>query len=162
MPTKLNRVLLASGLAITSAAMLSPAVFAAPTAPNTLSGTVAQVLDIAWINPDLEFAIPPAGVSNQKIGDITTSSNVATYRIFATSGNNGVLSDGATPAKTVTYDISLNGATPVLPDNTGAVVLLNQTSGLSLPAQPLTLNTVANVLPAGTYTDLLTLTIATP
>jgi hypothetical protein len=45
--TKLNRVLLASGLAVASAAMLSPAVFAVPT--NTITAQVDPFRIVDWL-----------------------------------------------------------------------------------------------------------------
>jgi hypothetical protein len=158
--TKLNRVLLASGLAVASAAMLSPASFAVDTQSNILSGNVVDILDIAWNNFTPTFTIVQAAGS-RTIGDITTSSNVAAYKVFAKSDNGALLSDGAGTPKTVAYTLSLagGGATDLSPNTAGTAVLLDATTGAAIGAQTLTLNTVANLLPAGDYTDTLTLTI---
>ena len=158
--TKLNRVLLASGLAIASAAMLSPAAFAVDFVANPLNGTVAAEFAITWPGP-ATFAIPAAG-ANQSLGNVGTTANAA-YKIQAKSANASVLV-GVAPlliADTIAYTLTFNGVANITPNAAGNVTIFDSAASTASIDLPLTLQTNSTSgKPFGTYTDLLTLTIS--
>ena len=166
--TKLNRVLLASGLAVASAAMLSPVAFAQTVDSDfrVLNGTLLSAFTLTWTgNPSpVAFTIQPTGTTTQALGTIAATGNVQ-YKITATtnSGTPGSLK-GASGA-TIPYALKLDAAT--LPNTTSPFNV--HTSGVTtdpLVATSLTLtiegaDTVGKL--AEVYTDTLTLsTVANP
>lgn len=161
--TKLNRVLLASGLAVASAAMLSPAVFAADTAFRVLSGTIEPAFTLIWDNSitPIGFTITPTGVDGQVLGNIAATGTVP-YKIMGSSisTNPGQLK-GDDGNNYITYTLKL-GSNPV-PNTTASFEVYSSGSGLKadFPSTALTLDIAENQVtgkPAQVYTDTLTLT----
>lgn len=169
--TKLNRVLLASGLAVASAAMLSPAVFAQVITPNgttgasgALDGEILPLLTLAWVGSgNTSFTIPTAGIANVPLGTVAATGNVA-YRIVGSSAKNGVLGGATTPADTIAYTLKLGGGA-VLNPTTADFTVFTSVLTASLPATALTLDIAAGVITTQSpqhYTDTLTLTTVSP
>jgi hypothetical protein len=165
--TKLNRVLLASGLAIASAAMLSPAVFAQIITNGTsdaskvgaLDGEILTVLTLTWVGSGTpSFTIPATGIiSAQSLGTLTALGNVA-YKITGVSAQNGVLK-GDDGVQEIPYTLSFDSGSSIV-TNTGEFVLSLVAANTPVTDRTLTLsntNTVPNLKPQH-YKDTLTLT----
>jgi hypothetical protein len=166
--TKLNRVLLASGLAIASAAMLSPAVFA-QTSTDDDSGIVAAdykaKVTIAWIGVpavaailDDTITVGEVVLTNSPLGTVSTTSNTQ-YRITAQSLNDGSLL-GANNGVLLPYTISLVGGEQDLkPLNVNPPNILFPTI-TELNNNALTFSVPSTTKPAqfDTFSDTLTLT----
>ncbi len=161
--TKLNRVLLASGLAIASAAMLSPAAFSqvvtgtSPIQIGALDGEILQVFALTWTPTNAMFTIPSTGViSAESLGSLTATGNVA-YQIEGVSANDGVLL-GADNVQAIPYTLSFNNGGNIDPTlfpfnvatRAANVPITNETLTLSSPG--------ASPLNPQHYTDTLTLT----
>jgi hypothetical protein len=165
--TKLNRVLLASGLAIASAAMLSPAAFSqvvtgtSPIQVGALDGEILPVFTLTWTPGNATFTILPTGViSAQSLGTLAATGNVA-YQIAGSSAESGVLM-GADNIQTIPYTLSFNGGgniTPTLAEFTVTTSAANVAiTGATLSLSSLA---VANLTPQH-FTDTLTLTTKAP
>ncbi len=163
--TKLNRVLLASGLAVGTAAMLSPAVFA-QTQPTLLNGTIPTVFTLGWTaSGTTAFAISSTGVAtNVSLGDVTATGN-APFTVKASSPTGGKLVGVTTTSQNIDYTVTLAApgtGTPVTPlASPGTAVTASVTS---LASAALTLDTTTNsgTLSPQVYTDTLTLTTSAP
>ena len=169
--TKLNRVLLASGLAVASAAMLSPAVFA-QSATDSASDTVAAdykaKVTIAWIDVPAVAAIlddttivGEVVLANSPLGTVSTTSNTQ-YRITAQSLNDGNLK-GVANNELLPYTISLadgvQNLTPLdLPAASAPSILLPTTTELNAKALTFSVPSTAKPLLFDTFNDTLTLT----
>ena len=168
--TKLNRVLLASGLAIASAALLIPAAFAAPTAQK--SDTVAVELPVnvtlSWtgvptVPPTIESSIT-AAITNSPLGTVSATGNVA-YKIQASSASDGTLNSSVNPTtEKIPYTISLvTGATNQAPLTVPVASLFTSASTASLADQALSFSTTQTDTTAfvpATFSDTLTLTVS--
>ena len=113
--TKLNRVLLASGLAIASAAMLSPAAFAQLSSVGTITAQVNAFHTIAWTYTAGTLILLPNGLTAETIGTVTTTTNDPLgTKIVASSANGGVLSNGVV-ANNIAYTLDFDTSTAVAP-----------------------------------------------
>jgi len=167
--TKLNRVLLASGLAVASAALLIPAAFAAPTAsvPNTVAVDLPVDVTLSWTGvptvPPTIASSPTASITNSPLGTVSATGNVA-YKIQASSASDGTLNSSVNPTtEKIPYTISLaTGATNHAPLTVPVASLF--TSTLTAPlSQPLTFSTTQTDTTAfvpATFSDTLTLTVS--
>ena len=159
--TKLNRALLASGLALASAALLSPAAFADVTIQKILSGNIDPTFTFTWDYTPTPFTILSTGViTNQTLGTLTATGNV-NYKIVGSSTKGGFLEGTTKAAKKIHYTLSFdNGAAIFI----SAVPLeeFNVTTALAnanISAATLSLSSVgAADLTPQTYEDTLTLT----
>jgi spore coat protein U-like protein len=145
--------------AATVAALLGAAAASANTTTGTiqLRGSVASTCTIAVTDAAQSLNIV-SGESNKQVGSIVENCNNGTgYVVTISSANQGVLkttSGASTPAYTLRYDSqsgTLASALAVTRD--GAQFNREVTVGVTLPAS-------ANAV-AGSYSDTLTLTIAT-
>jgi hypothetical protein len=152
---------LASGLAVGTAALLSPAAFADTIVAHPLNGTVDPVFAITWSGPPATFVIPAAG-ADQTLGDVGTTANAA-YKIQAKSANASVLI-GEAPllnTDTIAYTLTFNDVSGITPNAAGNVTIFDSVASTASITLPLTLQTLSTSgKPFGTYTDLLTLTIS--
>ena len=163
--TKLNRVLLASGLAIASAAMLSPAVFA-QSQSTVLNGTIPTVFTVTWsAGPNTPFSIASDGTAtNVPLGTVLATGNVL-FTVKAISPTGGKLVGVTTPTENIDYTVTL--ANP----GTGVAVIPVASPGIavtapvtSLASAALTLDTTTHTatISPQVYTDTLTLTTSAP
>lgn len=138
--TKLNRVLLASGLAIASAAMLSPAAFAAPIkadgTPLVVTGTPTAFAAITVTGSGNSFPITyGTAISNQKIATVAYSTNAIGAWHVDVAGD----VDSKTPAfleapgltAKIPFTVSLGSGSLVAPATTTVPAVLSQGSILS-------------------------------
>jgi len=161
--TKLNRVLLASGLAVASAAMLSPAVFAqtitgtSPIQIGALDGEILQVFALTWTPGIATFTIVPSGViTAHSLGSLTATGNVA-YRITGVSARDGVLL-GADSVQEIPYTLSFDGGGNITP-TLNEFEVTTRAANVAITNAPLTLSSPgAALLAPQHYTDTLTLT----
>jgi hypothetical protein len=165
--TKLNRVLLASGLAIGTAALLSPAAFAQSQDTTVLNGTISPVFTLTWTaNPTTAFSITPDGTaSNVSLGTVSAGGNVL-FTVKASSPTGGKLVGQTENNETIDYAVLLASpggtglpVTPAVFPGTAITASVN-----SLASTALTLNTTGSsgILSPQIYTDTLTLTTSAP
>jgi hypothetical protein len=116
--TKLNRVLLASGLAIASAALLSPAAFA-DTAVGVINAQIGtnNAISSANFTGSFNFPSPNVGVTNQPLGTINIKTNNAAGFTLEAYSLNGVAAGDAAQLELVSggvtypiqYTVTLGG-----------------------------------------------------
>lgn len=134
--------------------------FGATTATISLSGTVAQTISVAVDNASFDFGDPATTtLTNQQVAAVTVNSNAANgYTLSVSNANpsfslvNGSNSIGYTleyDGAALTWGASVQLETD---DGTGGTVS-NSVKNLTVSMTP------SASLPAGTYTDTLTLTI---
>ena len=176
--TKLNRVLLASGLAVASAALLSPSAFAAP--GTTSSGTVPIQGNV---QPYTNIVVSPLGTATFSVSFNTavvanpvatvayTTNVIGNWRITAEGGNagkEGTLVSGDTTA-TIPYTLSLAGGAGVQPGasgNTSQILKdgsvpangpITEVTASSLTIDITAPNTKVPTAPTSAYTEIVTL-----
>ncbi|MDF2549374.1 MAG: hypothetical protein K0S07_441 [Chlamydiales bacterium] len=135
--------------------------FGATTANIALSGTVVEVISVAVDNATFDFGDPATDtLTNQQVAIVTVNSNSADgYTLTLANANPSFsLVNGAS---SIAYTLDYDGA----PLTWGASVQLETDDGtggnISGQTKNLTVSLTADsTLPAGSYTDTLTLTIA--
>jgi hypothetical protein len=177
--TKLNRVLLASGLAVASAALLSPSAFAAPgtTASSgtvTVTGNVQPYTNIVVTpGPDNTFAVDfNVAVVDKAVAAVDYTTNVqGVWTINAVGGNAGKEGQlvSADTTATIPYTLKLGSGAAVTPGtaataagtNTLATGTLTNTivevAGASLTASITAANTKVPTAPTSAYAETVTL-----
>ncbi len=146
--TKLNRVLLASGLAVASAALLSPSAFAESATGNlVVTGTPTPFATMTVGGAGNSFTITyNTGITGQKIADVAYSTNVLGNWTIKVAGDSDAKTPGQLEAAGLTavipFTVALGGGTAVAPGTTATPTTL--TSGNI----PVTATTVVDVTQA--------------
>lgn len=179
--TKLNRVLLASGLAVASAALLSPSAFASPGTTSS-SGTVTVTGNV---QPYTNIVVTPGGgntfnvdfntaVVDQPVATVDYTTNVqGVWTINAVGGNAGKEGQLVSPDSTATipYTLKLGSGGSVTPGTAAASVgvgtntlatgtLTNtivEVPGAELTASITAANTKVPTAPTSAYTEAVNL-----
>ena len=131
--TKLNRVLLASGLAVASAALLSPSAFAeSANGSLVVTGTPAAFAAMTVTGSGNTFPITyNTGISAQKIATVAYSTNVlGNWNIKVVGDSDGKTAgelEAPTLTATIPFTVGLGGGTAVAPGATATPATL--TSG---------------------------------
>lgn len=150
-------------LSALSLALFAGAAQAASSGTLTLRGTVAVVNDIVITpNGDNLLLNITSGESGKLVGSAAeTSNNLAGYKIFISSTTGGELRNTSDATKKTTYTISYDGASSVTP-TIGGVEVKNVSSLSGLTTNNSNINVSVNAYaaaPAGTYEDILTVSI---
>ncbi|MBE9241908.1 hypothetical protein [Synechocystis salina] len=167
--TKFNQVLLASGLVIGSAVMLSPAAFAQTSDGGEVTGNIAAVQTVDFI-PQVSVAVT-ANLANQTLpfGTLEAESNV-TWDMEVKSANAGLLEHIDDPTQTISYELEVAQVTD-LGTSAGFVTFINpntdypvydggtNSTGLTTTNVNLKLGNTTSKK-AGNYTDNITFTIS--
>ena len=156
---------MASGLAIASAALLSPAVFAQVINPGAtpaskvgaLDGEILPVFTLTWTPGNATFTIPTTGlISAQSLGTLGATGTVA-YKIIGVSTQDGALL-GADGNQRIPYTLNFNNGPNITP-SLAAFDVTTGAANVPISGATLSLSSLAvSPLDPQHYTDTLTLT----
>jgi hypothetical protein len=143
--------------------LASASTFAASTGDLTISGTVALINDIViFPKADSTNLNILAGNSGLSVADVSETSNSVTgYKISMRSANGGSLVNLSNSTKSTAYQVSYDGGSYVSLTTSDQVVKSASTSSLTTDSSDVSVNVTANpTAPAGTYQDVITISIA--
>ena len=142
-------------------AFTSLSAVAATTTTLNLKGSIASLLEIAIAAETLATNLPmDSAVSAQKVGTVTERSNSGSgYQVSASSQNSGKLVRTGDNLNFVNYQLSYNNANITL-SSTPTVISTNSLRGVFSRDLKITYSKPVDFMPAGEYSDTVTLTIA--
>ncbi|WLT38256.1 hypothetical protein NON20_22655 [Synechocystis sp. B12] len=126
--TKFNRVLLASGLVLTSLVGFGSSAFAETTGGGDINFNLPEVHELTWTQSIAADGSPQAlqlynDFASIKLGTINVKSNVATgFKVTVTSANEGIIQVGSTPATYQKMNYTLVYGSTTLDLSTGSAV----------------------------------------
>ena len=137
---------------------------AASTATLLLSGTVQEIMEIS-VEPSANATnlnISGGEIAKQVAIATETSNSLSGYKISLRSLNASRLVHTANSSKSTSYTISYNGGSYISLSNVDQVVKsVNSLSGLATQTSDIKVNVLAYVgAPAGTYSDIVTISIS--
>ena len=143
--------------------LASVTTFAASTGDLTISGTVALINDIVITPKAAATALNIlAGEAGKSVADVSETSNSVTgYKISMRSANASKLVNLSNATKMTAYTVSYDGGSYVSLTNSDQVVKSSSTSSLVTDSSDVSVNVTAfGTAPAGTYQDVITISIS--